>query len=147
MNSYTYIHKVITKRGWVQQDNGQSVYYEHTNSEYLLEPCPDRKVAVANKQKESLFLIEKDFEGFINYLLKPTKTDFENVGKTISHILDRHLPAKGVNTDREKIRIGLWNEIYAMVHQLTSNVCNYCLEESEVLPDGFGCQNCIDNYK
>tara|TARA_R110002111_G_scaffold248270_1_gene311780 strand:- start:339 stop:485 length:147 start_codon:yes stop_codon:yes gene_type:complete len=26
-------------------------------------------------------------------------------------------------------------------------VCNYCLEKTDTLPDGFGCQSCIDNYK
>ena len=26
-------------------------------------------------------------------------------------------------------------------------VCNYCLEETNTLPDDFGCQSCIDNYK
>lgn len=26
-------------------------------------------------------------------------------------------------------------------------VCNYCLEKTDNLPDDFGCQSCIDNYK
>ena len=26
-------------------------------------------------------------------------------------------------------------------------VCNYCLEKVSSLPDDFGCQRCIDNYK
>jgi hypothetical protein len=26
-------------------------------------------------------------------------------------------------------------------------VCNYCLEKTNTLPDDFGCQSCIDNYK
>jgi hypothetical protein len=26
-------------------------------------------------------------------------------------------------------------------------VCNYCLEQVSTLPDNFGCQSCIDNYK
>jgi len=26
-------------------------------------------------------------------------------------------------------------------------VCNYCLEQVSTLPDDFGCQSCIDNYK
>ena len=29
----------------------------------------------------------------------------------------------------------------------TNSHCNYCLEKAEVLPDGFGCQSCIDKYK
>jgi hypothetical protein len=31
-----------------------------------------------------------------------------------------------------------------VVHPL---VCNYCLEQVSTLPDDFGCQSCIDNYK
>lgn len=26
-------------------------------------------------------------------------------------------------------------------------VCNYCLEKTDILPDDFCCQICIDNYK
>lgn len=26
-------------------------------------------------------------------------------------------------------------------------VCNYCLDKVSSLPDDFGCQSCIDNYK
>jgi hypothetical protein len=26
-------------------------------------------------------------------------------------------------------------------------VCNYCLVQVSTLPDDFGCQSCIDNYK
>lgn len=30
---------------------------------------------------------------------------------------------------------------------LRKPTCNYCLEKVEELPDGFGCQSCINQYK
>jgi hypothetical protein len=35
----------------------------------------------------------------------------------------------------------------AVVQATDQLVCNYCLVQVSTLPDDFGCQSCIDNYK
>lgn len=48
------------------------------------------------------------------------------------------------NADRKALKQGL---IIADVSNRRELVCNYCLEQVDTLPDDFGCQSCIDNYK
>ena len=53
-------------------------------------------------------------------------------------------------TDTIKCWIDEYNEQLNHKHDVSNRrdlVCNYCLERVGTLPDDFGCQRCIDNYK
>lgn len=66
---------------------------------------------------------------------------------------------KELEVIRENMLIGNHLDSYKQLNKITQDkqlvitdvgstfVCNYCLEKTDTLPDNFGCQSCIDNYK
>jgi hypothetical protein len=59
--------------------------------------------------------------------------------------------AKKVKENINELILDVKNEAINYTHSCESDseqlVCNYCLEKTNTLPDDFGCQSCIDNYK
>lgn len=66
------------------------------------------------------------------------------LGNEISKILDRYLPADGVGTEREKVRMLLHNEISVLVAKfIPEKKCEDC---NGSLPEGMNhrCYDCYD---
>jgi hypothetical protein len=79
----------------------------------------------------------KDFEILMNSLFSNNQL-FIPQGQTIEEWIDNAF----INEEKEAI-----NYTHSCESDSEQLVCNYCLEKTNTLPDDFGCQSCIDNYK